>query len=153
MCYQSHHLWNWNPRTTPRQIPQISLSIAPSLELKHSLPVWLRFVRSSINRTISGIETRDLAFRRRMDVALSIAPSLELKLEKSNAEMVFTIYQSHHLWNWNYLQLIMRLFSIMLSIAPSLELKRAIQASSIWCTTVYQSHHLWNWNSIPAASV
>ena len=78
------------------------------------------------------------------------------------------IYQSHHLWNWNFTDMIgfsddlspinRTIFGIetktakpalccsCLSIAPSLELKQRGSYVYVSRQVIYQSHHLWNWN-------
>ena len=101
--YQSHHLWNWNVEGNDRRIIAWRLSIAPSLELK--FPRW---APASAGR------------------GLSIAPSLELKSGfRWSRRILKTLYQSHHLWNWNLIEV------------------------CTWNTRLhYQSHHLWNWNPI-----
>ena len=57
------------------------LSIAPSLELKQICTSGTWSARSTINRTIFGIETHNNAEHPQEKAELSIAPSLELKLK------------------------------------------------------------------------
>ena len=58
-----------------------------------------------------------------------------------------SIYQSHHLWNWNPQNWKRAGSGWRLSIAPSLELKQIYVIINCNFTIFYQSHHLWNWNS------
>ena len=64
-----------------------SLSIAPSLELKLYLSIRPPVLRSSINRTISGIETSFNLWHPLALLLLSIAPSLELKQKRKTMKM------------------------------------------------------------------
>ena len=90
------------------------LSIAPSLELKLAFLRKFHNLEFTINRTISGIETKEVRF----------------------SSSAVTAYQSHHLWNWNRLCESQPPCPHRLSIAPSLELK----LSTLFKHSYY--HHL-----------
>ena len=144
-CYQSHHLWNWNAIFVKVSSWAVTLSIAPSLELKQNSSLnMVPPPRLSIAPSLElKPKTWDIIA---MCITLSIAPSLELKQGSKVKGIRFatainrTIFgietQQNHLIVLRYTTINRTIFGIE-TVLPT-------QVSTDFVN--YQSHHLWNWN-------
>ena|GEM_PF-4983894 len=121
------------------------LSIAPSLELKHSMS--LDYVAGFELSIAPSLELKQKTAYRISNngQGLSIAPSLELKRSNNYVFKIEKLTINRTIFGIETVEAIgTQEEEIILSIAPSLELKHRRKETARPGKILYQSHHLWN---------